>query len=112
MPDDDDLKIVEIGIVNRCVTENGQITVRNLNGAITEVYLGNHIFPVEYSEIRHSIDVLEGYYDLKVVKRINKICYYREFNVTVESVDECEPFYVYTVKKANLVFKNDTTDEQ
>ncbi|KAL7712677.1 Uncharacterized protein QTN25_009692 [Entamoeba marina] len=111
-PDDEDLSIIELGIIDRCITQHGKITVRYLRGAITEIYLGPHIFPVESTANFYEISVLEGYYNLKVVKRVNQICYYRQFEVTIESLDYCSPFFVYTVKKDDLVFQNDSSTSE
>ena len=63
------------------------------------------VFPVDSTSNYQEINVLEGEYDVKVIKRTGTTCLYRIFAITIEQVEKCEPFYTYTVRLDKMVFE-------
>ncbi|BFU24218.1 hypothetical protein CL6EHI_042190 [Entamoeba histolytica] len=109
--DDPDIAAIEITTVDRCITQHGKIVVRNLKGAITEIKVGDVVYPVSSTSNYQEIGVLDGYFPVRVIKRtVENICYYRQFEVTIHSKNECDPYYVYLVKTKEMVFEDDISN--
>ena len=107
---DEALEAVEVSHVNRCETQFGKMIVRNLKGEVTEVTLNEHYYPVSSTSSYLEIPTLDGHYTIHVIKRTLNHCKYREFNLTIDFTDTCEPFYVYVIKKGDMVFQNDVDE--
>ena len=108
------LNKVSISIVNRCTTQHGRIIVRNLDGKITEIQVGDFEYPVSSTSTTQEIFVLDGYFPVKaIIRNADNECRYKQFDVTIENHgDNCEPYYVYVVKRDDMVFQKDVETEE
>ena len=104
------LEEVEITRVHRCDSQHGKLIVRNLKGEVTEITLNEHYYPVSSTSSYTEIPVLDGHYKVRAIIRKDQNCTYREFNETILFTDTCEPYYVYVIKKADMVFQKETED--
>ena len=104
---DEALNAVEITKVHRCPSQHGKIMVRNLKGEISEITINEHYYPVSSTSSYTEIPVLDGHYKVRAIKRTQNHCKFREFNETILFTDVCEPYYVYVIKKGDMVFQID-----